>query len=308
MTKLDELRGCGTALVTPFTVDGRVDEPALKRLVAFQIDHGIDFLVPCGTTGENPTLTVEEHLRVVEVVVNEATGRVPVIAGAGGNDTRKVIELARQCEKVGADGLLSVAPYYNKPTPEGLYQHFRAIAEAVSLPIIVYNVPGRTSSNIRPETLARLAEVENIIGVKEASGDLMQVGEIAATVPESFKIFSGDDALALAIIALGGVGVISVVSNEIPTEMTKLTHLCLDGRFQEARALNRRLWPLMRANFIETNPIPVKAALAMMGYIEEVYRLPLVPMKPENKEALRRVLVSLGVLQTSAPSSDTRRE
>ncbi len=308
MTKLDELRGCGTALVTPFTADGRVDEPALKRLVAFQIDHGIDFLVPCGTTGENPTLTVEEHLRVVEVVVNEAAGRVPVIAGAGGNDTRKVIELARQCEKVGADGLLSVAPYYNKPTPEGLYQHFRAIAEAVSLPIIVYNVPGRTSSNIRPETLARLAEVENIIGVKEASGDLMQVGEIAATVPESFKIFSGDDALALAIIALGGVGVISVVSNEIPAEMTKLTHLCLDGQFQEARALNRRLWPLMRANFIETNPIPVKAALAMMGYIEEVYRLPLVPMRPENKEALRRVLVSLGVLQTSAQSSDARRE
>lgn len=308
MTKLDQLKGCGTALVTPFTADGRIDETALKRLVAFQIDRGIDFLVPCGTTGENPTLTVEEHIRVVEVVVNEAAGRRPVIAGAGGNDTRKVVELARRCEKAGADGLLSVAPYYNKPTQEGLYQHFRAIAEAVSLPIIVYNVPGRTGSNIRPETLARLAEMENIIGVKEASGDLMQVGEIATSVPESFKIFSGDDALALPIIALGGVGVISVISNEVPAEMTELTHLCLDGRFQEARALNRRLWPLMRANFIETNPIPVKAALAMMGYVEEAYRLPLAPMKPENKEKLRCVLMALGVLQTSAQSSDARRE
>jgi len=300
MAKCKELKGCGTALVTPFQADGRLDEAALKKLVEFQISEGIDFLVPCGTTGESATLTVEEHLRVVELVLSQSNGRVPVIAGAGGNNTRKVIELVRECEKLGADGILSVSPYYNKPTPEGLYQHYRAIAEATSLPVIVYNVPGRTSSNIEPDTIVRLSQIENIVGVKEASGNITQVGEIVTRVPDDFLVFSGDDALTLPIIALGGVGVISVISNEVPGPMIKLTRLCLEGNFEEARRLNKQLFPLMKVNFIETNPIPVKAALAMMGYIEESYRLPLTPMKPENKEKLKNVLAQLGVVQSAA--------
>jgi 4-hydroxy-tetrahydrodipicolinate synthase len=300
MAKLKDVRGCGTALVTPFKSDGSLDEPALKRLVEFQINQGIDFFVPCGTTGESVTLTMEEHLRVVQIVVDQTAGRVPIFAGAGGNNTRKVIELAKACQKIGADGILSVSPYYNKPTPEGLFQHFRALAEATELPVIVYNVPGRTSSNLEPETIARLAQIENIIGVKEASGNITQVGEILTKVPEGFSVLSGDDALTLPLVALGGVGVISVAANEAPAQMTRLTGLCLEGRWPEARALNRRLWALMKINFIESNPIPVKAALAMMGHIEESYRLPLVPISPGNKEKLRQVLVASGLLQASA--------
>jgi 4-hydroxy-tetrahydrodipicolinate synthase len=300
MANLKALKGCGTALVTPFQSDGNVDEAALKKFVEFQIGQGIDFLVPCGSTGESVTLTVEEHRRVVELVVDQAAGRAPVLAGAGGNNTRHVIELAKGCEEVGADGILSVSPAYNKPTPSGLVQHYRTIAEATTLPIIVYNVPGRTGSNIDPDTLARLAEIDTIIGVKEASGNITQIGDILTTLPSHFKVFSGDDALTVPVIALGGVGVISVASNEAPAEMTRLTRLCLEGRFEEAGPLNQQLWPLMKINFIESNPIPVKAALAMMGYVEESYRLPLTPMKPENKEKLKSVLAQLGVVQSAA--------
>jgi len=300
MFDLTGLKGCGTALVTPFKSDRSLDEAALRNLVEFQISQGIDFLVPCGTTGESATMTAEEHLRVVEVVVDQAAGRVPVVSGAGGNDTHKVVELARACQGLGADGILSVSPYYNKPTQEGLFQHFGAIAESIGLPMIVYNVPGRTGSNIEPDTIARLAGIGNIIGVKEASGNITQAGEILSRVPAGFKVFSGDDALTLPIIALGGVGIISVASNEAPGQMAKLARLCLEGRMDEARQINLQIWALMKVNFIESNPIPVKAALAMMGYIEESYRLPLTPMKQENKERLRQVLVASGLTQPSA--------
>jgi len=308
MNRLSNLRGCGTALVTPFETDGSLDRAALRRLVDFQIDEGIDFLVPCGTTGESATLSVDEQLRVVEIVMEQSRGRVPVVAGAGGNNTHKVIELAKELERLGVDGLLSVSPYYNKPTQEGLYRHYRAIAEAVSLPIILYNVPARTSCNMLPETVARLAQIDNIIGIKEASSDATQAGQLITLVDESFLVFSGDDALTLPIIALGGVGVISVVSNEAPAQMRALTWACLEGDFVRARALNKQLFALMRANFIETNPIPVKAALAMMGLIEESYRLPLVAMKAENREKLREVLADLNLLKeahsATSPGTD----
>ncbi len=293
MSDISNLKGCGTALVTPFKKDLSIDEGALRRFVEFQIGEGIDFLVPCGTTGESPTLNDDEHRRVVEIVVEGARGRVPVIAGAGGNNTAHVIKLAQECERLGVDGLLSVSPYYNKPMQEGLYQHFKAIAEATSLPIIVYNVPPRTNVNILPDTIVRLAEIPNIIGVKEASGDISQIAEIITRVPPEFKVFSGDDSMTLPLIALGGVGLISVAGNETPGKMTALTRACLDNNWDEARRLNRSLWALMKANFIETSPGPVKAALAMMGKIEEVYRLPMVPVKPETKEKLRAVLVDL---------------
>lgn len=294
-----ELRGCGTALVTPFERDGTVDEAALRRLVQFQLREGIDFLVPCGTTGEAPTLEHGEYLGVIRVVMAEVAKKVPVIAGVGGNNTRKVIELAQEVEKLGVEGILSVAPYYNKPTPEGLFQHFQAIAEATELPVILYNVPGRTASNIEPATVARLAKIPNIIGIKEASGSITQQMEVLSAVETGFRVLSGDDAFTFPLMALGGVGVISVVSNEIPAQMTKLAHLLLDGKLAEARQLHFRLLPLMQANFLETNPIPVKAALAMMGLIEEVYRLPLVPMKPENRAKLEKVLAAQGLLSGS---------
>lgn len=296
MQNISNLKGCGTALVTPFKKDLSIDEDALRRFVEFQITEGIDFLVPCGTTGESPTLNDDEHRRVVAIVVEEARGRVPVIAGAGGNNTAHVIKLAQECEKLGVDGLLSVSPYYNKPMQEGLYQHYKAIAEATSLPIIVYNVPPRTNVNILPDTIARLAEIPNIIGVKEASGDISQIAEIITRVPADFKVLSGDDSMTLPLIALGGVGLISVAGNEAPREMTALTRACLDNNWDEARRLNRSLWALMKANFIETSPGPVKAALAMMGKIEEVYRLPMVPVRPETKEKLRAVLVELRLI------------
>jgi 4-hydroxy-tetrahydrodipicolinate synthase len=298
-----DIRGCGTALVTPFKRDGSIDEEALRKLVQFQLREGIDFLVPCGTTGETPTLEHGEYLGVIRIVVQETARKVPVIAGVGGNNTRKVAELAQEVESVGVQGILSVAPYYNKPTQEGLYQHFKEIGESTGLPVIVYNVPGRTSSNLEPATVARLAKIPNIIGIKEASGSITQQMEVLAAVGPGFRVFSGDDAFTLPLMALGGVGIISVVSNEIPAQMTKLAHLCLEGKVEEARKLHFQLLPLMQANFLETNPIPVKAALAMMGLIEEVYRLPLVPMKPENRAKLEKVLIAQGIL---APSGAAR--
>jgi 4-hydroxy-tetrahydrodipicolinate synthase len=288
--------GCGTALVTPFRRDLSLDEAALRKLVRRQIHAGINFLVPCGTTGENPTLTRAEHLRVVEITLEEAKGKVPVLAGAGGYNTQEVIELAREVERLGADGILSVTPYYNKPTQEGLYQHFKAIAEAVRLPIVVYSVQGRTGVNVEPATLARLAQISNIVGVKEASGNITQMANIIQQVPESFAVLSGDDAITLPLIALGGRGIISVASNEIPAEMTALAQLCLAGDFPGARALQRKYLPLMEVNFIESNPIPVKAAMGLMGLLDPVYRLPMCPPKPDNLARIEKVLDGAGLL------------
>jgi 4-hydroxy-tetrahydrodipicolinate synthase len=295
-------QGCGTAMVTPFRSDLSLDEEGLRRLVRRQIEGGIHFLVPCGTTGENPTLSREEHLRVVEITLEEAEGRAPVLAGCGGNDTQEVVELARDLEGLGADGLLVVTPYYNKPTPEGLYQHYRAVARATRLPIVVYNVPGRTGTNVDPATLARLAEIETVVGVKEASGNISQMAAIFQTAPESFAVLSGDDAITLPLIALGGVGIISVVSNEVPFAMARLTSLCLQGDFPAAREMQRRLHPLMEINFIESNPGPVKAALALMGLIEPVFRLPAVPPRPENLKKIEKVLLGLGLIPETAES------
>ncbi len=292
-------KGCGTALVTPFHRDGSLDEAALRRLVRRQIEAGVNFLVPCGTTGENPTLTREEHLRVVEITVAEAkpTG-VPVLAGAGGYNTAEVVELARECERVGANGLLSVTPYYNKPTPEGLYEHYRAIAAKTSLPIIVYNVPGRTGLNVDPGTLKRLAEIDSITGVKEASGNINQMGAIIASLPERFSVLSGDDSMTLPLLALGGRGLISVASNEIPAEMTRLVQAGLAGDFDAARALHYRFLALMDVNFIESNPIPVKAAMGLMGLLEPAWRLPMVPPKSASLARIEAVLSSLGLLRS----------
>ncbi len=288
--------GCGTALVTPFRRDFSLDERALHRLVRRQVDAGIDFLVPCGTTGENPTLSKREHLRVVEITLEEAAGRIPVLAGAGGYNTAEVIALAKELESMRVDGILSVTPYYNKPTPEGLYQHYQAIASAISLPLIVYSVPRRTATNVDTATLKRLAEIDNVVGIKEASGDITQVASILGHLPEDFVVLSGDDALALPIIALGGKGVISVVSNEIPAEMTQLVRNCLEHNFEQARRLQRRFLPLMEVNFIESSPIPVKAAMAAMGLLEPVWRLPLCAPRPENEEKIRGVLECLGLV------------
>lgn len=288
--------GCGTALVTPFRRDLSLDEDALRRLLRRQIDAGIDFLVPCGTTGESPTLSHEEQVRVVKITVEEARGKVPVVAGAGGNNTAHVIEMAREFASCGANGILSVAPYYNKPTQEGLYQHYKAIAEAVSLPIILYNIPGRTGVNIEPATLVRLAQVGNIVGVKEASGNISQMATILAAVPKDFAVLSGDDGITLPLMALGGRGMISVASNEIPAEMTRIAKLANANDFAAARELHNRWFPLMEVNFIETNPIPVKSALALMGLCEPVFRLPLVPPKSENLAKIRNVLESTGLL------------
>ena len=288
--------GTGTALVTPFRRDGSLDESTLRALVKRQIAAGINFLVPCGTTGESPTLTHQEHLRVVEIAVELAKGKVPVLAGAGGYNTAEVITLARELADLGANGILSVTPYYNKPTQEGLYQHFKAIAGAVSLPIILYSVQGRTGVNIEPATVGRLSQIENIIGIKEASGNISQMSTILNAVPEDFLVLSGDDAITLPLIALGGRGVISVASNEIPAEMTALTRLALAGDFAGARQVHRRFLPLMDINFVESNPIPVKAALAEMGLLEAVWRLPLVAPKPENRARIRAVLESLNLV------------
>jgi 4-hydroxy-tetrahydrodipicolinate synthase len=289
--------GCGTALVTPFKKDLSFDEETMRRLVRRQIDGGINFVVPCGTTGESPTLTHEEYLRVVGVTIEEAKGKVPVLAGAGGYDTHKVIEMAREAERMGAQGILSVTPYYNKPTQDGLYHHYKAIASATALPIVLYNVPPRTNVNIDPPTMKRLAEIENIIGVKEASGNISQITQVFQQTPEDFIVFSGDDALTLPIIAMGGRGLISVASNEIPAEMTRFAQLCLAGDFAGARAMQRKWTPLLDVNFIETNPIPVKAAMAEMGLLEPSFRLPLVPPRVENHAKIRAVLESLALLE-----------
>jgi 4-hydroxy-tetrahydrodipicolinate synthase len=288
--------GCGTALVTPFRKDLSLDEETLRRLVRRQIEAGINFLVPCGTTGESPTLTHAEHLRVVEITLEEAKGKVPVVGGAGGYNTAEVIELAKELHRMGVDGLLSVSPYYNKPTQEGLYQHFRAIANAVPLPIIVYNIQGRTGVNVETATLKRLAEIENIVAVKEASGSISQMAQVIRQLPEKFVMLSGDDAITIPVIALGGRGVISVASNEIPGEMTKLAQLALAGDFAGAREMQRRWMPLMEINFIEANPQPVKAAMAMMGLLEPAWRLPMVAPTEASRGRIEAVLKSSGLL------------
>jgi len=287
--------GCGTALVTPFTRSGALDEAGVRRLARRQIEAGIHFLVPCGTTGETPTLTPEERLRVVEIAVEEAKGKVPVLAGAGGYNTHEVIESAQQMARAGADGILSVAPYYNKPTPEGLYQHYKAIAEAVPLPVIVYNVPGRTGVNVDVATIARLSAVPNIVGVKEASGNMTQMCEICRAVPPDFLVLSGDDALTLPVMSIGGRGIVSVASNEVPAEMSRMVEFAEKGDFASARKLHHDLLPLMQINFIESSPIPVKAAMAMMGLLDEIYRLPLVPPRPASRDRIAQVLRDLGL-------------
>jgi 4-hydroxy-tetrahydrodipicolinate synthase len=289
--------GCGTAMVTPFRPDGSLDEATLRLLVQRQLDAGIDFLVPCGTTGESPTLSHEEHLRVVEITLELAKGRVPVLAGAGGYNTAEVISLAQELAAMGVDGILSVTPYYNKPTQEGLYQHYKALASAVSLPIILYSVQGRTGVNIEPATVKRLASVENIVGIKEASGNIAQMAAILNAVHSDFLVFSGDDAIALPLIALGGRGVVSVASNEIPAEMTLLTHLALQNDFPAARQLHRRYLPLMEVNFVESNPIPVKAAMAELGLLKPVWRLPLVAPGRESMARIRAVLEALNLVE-----------
>jgi 4-hydroxy-tetrahydrodipicolinate synthase len=282
--------GCGTAMVTPFKKDGSLDEATLRKLVQRQIDQGIDFLVPCGTTGESPTLSREEHIRVVQITAEEAKKKVPVLAGAGGYNTHEVIELGQACQKAGADGILSVTPYYNKPTQEGLVQHYTAIAAAVKLPIMVYSVQGRTGVNVLPATLVRLAKISNIIGVKEASGDITQIANVIHEMPTGFNVLSGDDIMTLPLVALGGHGVISVVSNQIPRAMTQLTRFALQGDYHSAREVQRSFMPLFRTNFVESNPIPVKWSMHLMGLLEPVYRLPMVPPSPDSQEKIKQAL------------------
>jgi 4-hydroxy-tetrahydrodipicolinate synthase len=289
-------QGCGTAMVTPFRQDGSLDEHTLRALVKRQIEEGINFLVPCGTSGESPTLTHQEHLRVVEITLEEAKGRVPVLAGAGGYNTHEVIELATEIKAMGADGILSVTPYYNKPTQEGLYQHYKAIAAAVKLPIIVYSVQGRTGVNVEPATLRRLSEIDYVVGVKEASGNISQMAQVVHQVPSGFAVLCGDDSIAIPLIALGGHGVVSVVSNEIPREFTALIDRALRNDFAGARELQRQYLPLMEVNFVESNPIPVKAAMALMGLLEPVWRLPLCPPNPPNLAKIEKVVEALGLL------------
>ena len=302
-----QLRGCGTALVTPFKQDGSVDEAALRNLVAWQVESGIDFLVPCGTTGETPTLTHDEWLRVIDVTVEVAAGKVPIVAGATSNSTHAAVEKAKEVvARPGVDAILTASPYYNKPTQEGQYRHFKAIAEAAGKPVIVYNVPGRTGANIEPGTLARLAEVPSIVGVKEASGNIAQIAEVCNAVPEHFLVFSGDDSITLPVISLGGVGIISVASNEIPREMAEMTRAALNNDWASARGIHRKYLALMQANFIESNPLPVKAVLAMMGKIEEVYRLPLLPMRRDTRSRLQKIATDAGVIaKPAAPSPET---
>ncbi len=289
--------GVGTALVTPFTKNGDMDEAAVRRLGRRQIDAGIHFLCPCGTTGENPTLTAAERLRMIEILVDESHGKVPILAGAGGYDTRELIHAAGEMARRGVSGFLSVTPYYNKPTQEGLYQHYRAFAESTPLPIVVYNVPGRTGVNVDVSTLARLATIPNIIGVKEASGNVSQMCEIVRAVPSDFIVLSGDDALTLPLMAVGGHGIISVAGNEIPAEMVKMVEAAERNDFAAARAVHARIFPLMSVNFIESNPVPVKAAMAAMGLIDEIYRLPMVSPSAASKEKILAVLTALGLLK-----------
>jgi 4-hydroxy-tetrahydrodipicolinate synthase len=304
-----QLRGCGTALVTPFHQDGSIDDAALHKLVAWQVESGIDFLVPCGTTGETPTLNHDEWLYVIDLTIEVAAGRVPIMAGATSNSTHDAVEKAKEiAARPGVDAILTASPYYNKPTQEGQYRHFKAIAEAVGeKPIILYNVPGRTGANIEPGTLARLAEVPNIVGVKEASGNMTQVAEAINAVPENFLVFSGDDAVTLPVIALGGVGIISVAANEIPREMAAMTRAALENDWATARGIHRKYLALMQANFIESNPMPVKAVLAIMGKIEENYRLPLLPMRRDTRSKLQKIATEAGLIaNAAAPSPDAK--
>lgn len=289
--------GVGTALVTPFTSTGALDEAAVRRLGRRQIEAGIHFLVPCGTTGETPTLTEAERIRTVEILAEEAAGKTPILAGAGGYDTNEVIHAAAQMKKAGATGLLSVTPYYNKPTQEGLYLHYKAIAESTDLPIIVYNVPGRAGVNVEPKTLARIATLPNIVGVKEASGNIGQMVDICHLLPSDFLVLSGDDALTLPLMAVGGRGVISVASNETPAEMVQMVEAAARGDFAAALAVHNRILPLLQVNFVEANPLPVKSAMAMMGLLEETFRLPMCPPTTASKDKIRSVLQQMQLMQ-----------
>ena len=296
MNILKNIIGCGTALVTPFNNEKKIDFNKLDSLVSRQIDNGIDFLVPCGTTGESACISVDEHLDVVGSVIKSAGGKVPVVAGAGGYNTAHVIEMAKEVEKRGANAILSVVPYYNKPTQNGLYEHFKAIAGSVHIPVVLYNVPGRTGCNLLPETVYKLSQIDNIIAVKEASGNISQLVELATLVSADFTILSGDDSITLPVIALGGKGVISVISNEMPKQMTEFVHACLDGNYPKALNLQKTLQPLMNMNFIETNPLPVKTAMSMMGLLDENFRLPLVPMLKENRDKLQLCLKNMKLI------------
>ena len=300
MTDLTQLRGCGTAIVTPFNQDESIDELGLKRLIEFQITGGVDFIVACGTTGESVTMSEDEQARVVELCVQTAKGRVPIVAGAGGYNTREIIERIHRFTDLGADAILSVVPYYNKPTQEGMYQHFRAIAENTELPIILYNIPGRSVVNMETPTTVRIAQLPNIIGTKEASGNISQIGEVIAATDESFLVFAGDDSVALPTIALGGVGLISVASNLLPRAVSNLSHACLDGEWDRARKLHRELTPVFKTMFIESNPAPVKAAMAAAGLIGETMRLPMVPITDASRAKLQEVLAPFQVTAQAA--------
>ena len=302
-----QLRGCGTALVTPFLQDGSLDEPALVNLVAWQIESGIDFLVPCGTTGETPTLSHEEWLRVIDITIEAGAGRVPIVAGATSNSTRDALAKAQELSsRTGVDAILTASPYYNKPTQEGQYQHFKAIAEASAKPVILYNVPGRTGVNLEASTVARLAELPNIVGVKEASGNLTQIAEICSAARPEFSVLSGDDAVTLPVIAVGGVGVISVASNEIPREMADMTRAALNSDWDTARQILRKYLPLMQANFIESSPMPVKTVLAMMGKVEEAFRLPMVPVRRDTRSKLQKIAAEAGLaVKTAAAGAES---
>jgi 4-hydroxy-tetrahydrodipicolinate synthase len=300
MIDLNRLRGCGTALVTPFSSDQSVDETTLARIVDLQIEGGVDFLVPCGTTGESVTLSDAEQSLVVEITARTSDRRVPVVAGAGGYNTKEIIHKIAHFSGLGADAILSVTPYYNRPTQNGLFEHYKAIAESTDLPIILYNVPSRTGCNLEPATVARLSQIGNIVGIKEASGSISQIAEVRTLVADSFLVLAGDDSVVLPVVAIGGDGVISVASNLLPREVSQLCHLCLEGDFAEARELFKSLLPIFKVMFIETSPIPIKAAMAMAGLIEEVYRLPLVPLSDGNRAQLRQVLVGAGFIQEQA--------
>jgi 4-hydroxy-tetrahydrodipicolinate synthase len=303
-----ELMGCGTALVTPFRRDGSVDEPALHALVNWQIESGISFLVPCGTTGEASTLSEAEWLRVVELVVGTTGGRVPVFAGCTHNATHEAVARARKLSRVhGLTGILTANPYYNRPGQEGQYQHFRAVAEAAELPVLLYNIPGRTGVNLEPATVLRLAEIDNIIGIKESSGNIAQITELLTTAPRSFKIFAGDDGMALPVIALGGAGLVSVASNAIPAQMASMVGAALDNDWPTARRINRQFFRLMQAHFWEASPAPVKAVLAMLGHGEDVLRLPMVPVSAAMRRKLEVVVGELGLLAGVAASGEDLR-
>ena len=303
-----QFRGCGTALVTPFHQDGALDEAALRNLVAWQIEAGIDFLVPCGTTGETPTLTHEEWLRVVDITIEVAAGRVPIVAGATSNNTKDAVAKAQELNsREGVTGILTASPYYNKPTQEGQYQHFKAIAEAVDLPILLYNIPSRTCANLEPATVLRLAELKNVIGIKESSGNIAQITELLTTAPRSFKVLAGDDGIALPVLALGGAGLVSVASNVIPGQMARMVRAALENDWVTARRINRQFFRLMQAHFWEPSPAPVKAVLAMLGRGEDVLRLPMVPVTEATRRKLERMVGELGMLVGVAPTGEDLR-